>query len=229
MRIRSGLAGVFVLPLVGLFLGCFGGIFIWAGQESGKAAAHAEGLPALTAVMLEDSPLGREVVIEGRISDRNRVRFREFVAYVSEEYQGDDDDGDPKWRVDERVTPPLLLDLPDGRVQIENQDYTLESTPVTWQDSPTLRWNRARNEGTKRYRGFAVGNPAMAIGVVVEGQEGRALAASLLYGGTQADYVADRRSAAALFPKIGMGIAGIGVVIIGIGVWLVVRRLISGR
>lgn len=209
--------------LIGLFFGCFGGLFIWGGRSAGEAAARAEQLSPVSATILEDSPIDREVLVEGRISERNQQRFGEFVAYIREEYRGSDDEGDPEWDEDEHMTPPLLLDLADGRVQVENDTYRIENPPVEWQEDGALRWNSSTQEGTKRYQGFTAHNRVMAIGVIVEGQEGRALAAEVLFGGTRAEYIEQNQRAASVLPSIGGVFLAICVVLLVVALWIFVR------
>ncbi|NWG18901.1 MAG: hypothetical protein HXY39_01105 [Chloroflexi bacterium] len=215
----------------GIFMALFGLLFVTLGIGLGifgsraaiEAADRAERLPLATARVIERGAAGGEVVVEGRISTRNPQRFREFVAYVREEYRGTDSDGDPKWHEDERVTPPLVLELPDGLVQIENDNYRLESPPLRWQDSTSLSWNGLTGEGTRRYSGFAAGATVMAIGPIVQGREGPALQAEFLSSGDRAAYVAQQRSSAAAFPIVGLIFGGIGALFALVGLWQVLR------
>jgi hypothetical protein len=224
MQIRSNLAGWLILPFIALVFGAVAGGLILLGRDAAREAARVAQLSPLSATVLEDSPPGQAALIEGRISERNRQRLREFVVYVREEYRGSDDDGDPKWSEDKRVTPPLLIELADGRVQIENADYRLERAPVTWQEDTALWWNGISGEGTKRYTGFVAGDSVTAIGTVVQGREGRALKAERLYGGSRADYIADKRSDAAILPWIGGALGLVSAILLGVWVWLLLRR-----
>ncbi|MCG8353792.1 MAG: hypothetical protein MI924_39005 [Chloroflexales bacterium] len=52
--------------------------------------------------------------------------------YVREEYRGDDDDGDPEWREDERVTPPLLIEVAQKVVEIGNDTYRIDTASQRW-------------------------------------------------------------------------------------------------
>ncbi|MFP4440643.1 MAG: hypothetical protein ACLFVO_25695 [Chloroflexaceae bacterium] len=224
MQIRGKLAGCLILPFIALVFGAVAGGLILVGRNAAREAARVAQLSPLSATVLEDSPPGRAALIEGRISERNQQRLREFVVYVREEYRGSDDDGDPKWSEDERVTPPLLIELADGRVQIENADYRLERAPVTWQEDTALRWNGISGEGTKRYTGFVAGDPVTAMGTVVQGREGRALNAERLYGGSRADYIAEKESDAAILPWIGGSLGLVSAILLGVWVWLLLRR-----
>jgi hypothetical protein len=161
-------------------------------------------------------------LIEGRISERNPLHFRSFVAYVRYEYQGRDNDNDNevKWVEDERVTPPLLLDLPGGRIQLANSDYRLQGKLVKWQSEPNLTWDSWSQEGTKSYEGFERGNPVLAIGVVIERTTGREFRAEWLYGGTRSAYIEEQRRSAEIARWVGLVFLLVGVVILGLGTWL---------
>lgn len=220
-RRRGG--GIF-MTLFGLLFVALGiGLGIFGTRAAIAAADRAERLPLASARDIERGTAGAEVIVEGRISTRNPQRFREFVAYVREEYRGSDDDGDPEWREDERVTPPLVLELPDGLVQIENDNYRLESPPLRWQDSTSLSWNGLTGEGTRRYSGFAAGATVTAIGLIVAGQEGPALQAEFLSSGDRAAYVARQQSGATVFPIVGLIFGGIGALFALLGLWQVLR------
>lgn len=215
----------------GLFLALFGSLFVAVGIGIGyfgarfanDAADRAERLPLFSARDIDRSGGNQEVIVEGVVSARNPARFRDFVAYVREEYQGTDEDGDADWREDERVTPPLLLELPDGLVEIMNDTYRMQSPPQRWQESNTLSWNGLSGEGTKRYEGFAANQPVMALGRIVRGQEGQALEAEFLYGGDRAAYVARQRSDAAMLPIFGLIFGGVGAIMALAGLWQVLR------
>jgi hypothetical protein len=219
--------------IIPIFLIGFGLIFLILGvllatagaQQAGAEAERAERLPPLTVAALEDSRPGREVLIEGRISDRNPTLFQRFVAYVREEYRGSDDQDREKWEEDERRTPPLRIEVADGIVSLANSNYVLDTPPHIWHESePSRVWNGFTGEGTKRYRGFQAGDIALAIGTLASGSEGLELRAERVYGGTRSSYIADRRQAAVWMPRIGAIFGLVGVAIALLGVWWLLRR-----
>ncbi|HEU4324874.1 MAG TPA: hypothetical protein VFS21_17140 [Roseiflexaceae bacterium] len=206
-----------IFVLVGL------GLAVVAAGEARAAADRAERLTPLGAAALEDSPPGREVLVEGAVSARNRALFQDMVAYVREEYRGTDSDGDSQWSEDERRTPPLWLDLPGGTARLADDTYTLESPAQRWQEPGGLTWNGFSGEGTKRYRGFRAGDSVVAIGTLVAGQEGPELRAEFVAGGTRASYIASQRSGAAVLPWIGGIFTLVGAGLMAGGAWLLLR------
>lgn len=210
------------LVLFGLLfvaLGVFMGVFV-AG-DARASAERAERLTLANAAALEGAPAGAELLVEGQVSPRNQAHFRDFVAYVREEFRGADTNGDEKWAEDERVTPPLLLEA-GGAVRLANADYRLEGPHERWQEEG-LNWSSRTEEGTKRYRGFVAGRPAIAIGTAQPGAEGNELHAELVYGGTRAEYIAGQRASAGIFPWVGLAVGLAGAAVSFIGAW-VLRR-----
>lgn len=213
-----------------LLLLLFGSIFLTVGiavatigaSNATRAAERAEALRPLGAAGLDDTFPGRDALVEGTIDSRTRAQFREFVAYVRYEYQGKDENEDERWVEDVRVTPPLLLATVSGLVTIGGAGYRIEGPAHEWRESDTLTWTGA--EGTKRYTGLRAGDAVTAIGTVVDGAEGRELAAEVVFAGTQAEYAAAKRQESAAARLVG-GIAALtGTVICAIGGWLVMRR-----
>ncbi len=208
------------------FVALFGLAFVVVGfivgvgmaGEARSAAARAEALLPLTASQLDDQPPGQTVLVEGQLSPRNPARFRDFVAYVREEFRGTDSNGDEQWFEDERVTPPLLVEAA-GLIRISNDTYVLDAPHARWQEEG-LEWSSRTQEGTRRYRGLVASRPVLALGTVTRGAEGNELQAELVYGGTRAEYIAAQRSAARWLPWIGLFIGGAGLAVIFLGVWV---------
>jgi hypothetical protein len=211
-----GLIGALTL-LVGSIFGGFGAN--WLNDE----AARLEALPVVSAVSFEDRPLGTEVLIEGMADPRTTTRFRSYVAYIREEYRGENDDGNAIWFEDERITPALRIALADGEVQLIAGEYQLYQPLTAWQDSESLRWSGAVGTGTKRYRGIELGAPMIAVGKIVAGSEGPALQAAFIAGGNRADYLDDQRLGAAIFRWLGIGLAVFGGILLLVAVIVVVR------
>jgi hypothetical protein len=224
MRGCSGRMGAIVMILAGILF-IIGGIStgIAGARTAREAAERAERLPVMTARDIDRGSVGTEMIVEGFIDPRNPTRFRNFVAYIREEYRGLDANDNPDWKEDERWTPPLLIATEDGAVQVANDAYRLEEPPVKWQESDNPSWNIFSGEGTKRYAGFESGSPAMVIGRIVDGVEGRAIEAELMFGGTHAGYIAFQRTTASISPIIGLVLGGIGLLILLGGIWFLFR------
>ena len=224
MRGCSGRMGAIVMILAGILF-IIGGIStgIAGARTAREAAERAERLPVMTARDIERSSVGTEMIVEGFIDPRNPTRFRNFVAYIREEYRGLDSKDHPTWKEDERWTPPLLIATEDGAVQVANDAYRLEEPPVKWQESDNPSWNGFSGEGTKRYAGFESGSPAMVIGRIVDGVEGRAIEAELIFGGMRDGYVAIQRTTASISPVLGMVSGGLGILILIGGIWFLFR------
>ena len=193
-----------------------------------RAANQVEGFTPVTMAVLEDSLPGRKVLVEGHVSSRNPVQSHGFVAYMREEREiyTDNEDGKSSgsWHVSERVTPPLLLalnvtkglELPGGLVQIENDDYDLE-------DTSTIKEERIGEYNDTRYKGIGIGDPVIAVGIVSAGVERPQIKADFIARGTQASYVARRRSGGVIFCVISVVIGVVGGLIL---MWNQVTRLL---
>jgi hypothetical protein len=160
-------------------------------------------LEPLSAVVLADSAPGREALVEGRISRQNDIARYGLVAY-SYERRERDTDGDYEWKTYRHETPPLLIDLPNGRIQVE-RDYDLQSLPSS---------NNHRN-GNERYRGLKHGDAVLVVGTVARTLEIPRINAEFVAGGTRDSYIASQRNAAHIFSIIGWVVSGIGLLIFG--------------
>lgn len=111
-----------VMIVAGAICLLLGLIFIFVGMIVQGEANQIESLPLLTTVAdIRDSEDGRAASIDARIAERNDLYDEGLVAYVRQEHRGQkcnnsDDDCEPLWVEDDRVTPPLWLDISDGRL-----------------------------------------------------------------------------------------------------------------
>ncbi|EFO79588.1 hypothetical protein OSCT_2714 [Oscillochloris trichoides DG-6] len=211
-----------IMSLIFLGVGIFTGFFL--SRDAQNEAERVAKLTPMTRMALERAAVGTPVLLEAQVSSRNPTKFRSFVAYVREEYRGRDSDGDADWREDERVTPPLLLDLDGGVVQIGNGDYRISRSHEKWQESNTLFWNGLSGEGTKRYAGLVAGGKLLVIGTIQRGREGNTVQAEQVFGGTQAEYIENQRSTARFLPFFGLIFGVIGLIMLGAAV----RKLLVG-
>jgi hypothetical protein len=199
--------GALLCGLVGLF-------------SSIRAANKVRSLRPITAIGLEAARPGEEVLVEGRVSDRNPVRSHGFVAHVREQRDIDEDGDADSWSLSARMTPPLLLELADGLVQIGNDDYQLE-------DAHAIEEEESFDQpSTTRYRGLAVDDPIIAVGVVVDGPELPQIEADFIARGTRAGYVARKRTGGVIFCASSIVVAAIGGLIL---FWDQVTRLLPWR
>lgn len=192
----------------GIWLFCIifiiiGGIFTWLGWLAGQEADRLAGIPVLDLAALRAASPGAIAVIEGRIAERNPLQHQTLVAFIQEQYQGEDcdDDGcDAIWREQQRATPPLWLDLPGGRAQIINDGYYMQNPTAGWESTP----NRIAYK-TIRYQGFEINDQVFAEGRVAPAtDEAPAFEATFLSGGTQAWRIADQRFIGRLFFWLGL-------------------------
>lgn len=221
---------------VTLFLSLFGGLFVLVGlgllllnTRLSAATEQAAALPLLNAAQLSQGSPGAVAMIEGKIAERNSLHAEGFVVYLRQRYQGEQCDvqsgtATPKceavWTEEERITPPVWLDLPDGRVRLANADYALQHPPAVWQSTETLI-----EDETVRYEGFKINSPVFAQGTVMVDGTASVFKADFLYGGDRDAYFADQQSANKLVFWLGVAFTIIGSgVLLGLGVGLLAWR-----
>ncbi|MBN1661478.1 MAG: hypothetical protein JXA93_24005 [Anaerolineae bacterium] len=176
---------------------------------SHHAADRVEHLQPISARDLVSTPPGVEVLIEAHVADDNRVLLEpyRFVAYVREGRSVWEDDGSwetGSWSERERVTPPLLLDLGDVVIEIENDDYELRNVRTV------ETGGRAGEPDDTRYSGLRAGEPVLVLGTVLGGKEVGRVEAEFIAGGTRDSYIAGQRSAGWIFAFISLVVALLG-------------------
>ena len=223
-----------------LILGSVGGLLFLVGlallllgrsqaQETEQLAAG----PVLNSLaQLSQTPPGGAVMVQGKVAERNAPLDQEFVAYVRDQYQGErcvtatPSKGsvtgrtmcDPIWTEDKRETPPLWLDLSEGRVQLANTDYQLQKPPATWQSTTGLIENQ-----TVRYEGFKIGALVFTHGTVVMEGDTPTLRAEFIYGGDSQTYFDEQRSGTGVLFLLGSLFAIVGVLVLvamGVVAWV---------
>jgi hypothetical protein len=184
---------IFILSFFfGAFFFCFGSFLFHLNAPGWGEIERQEQILVVNASNLSTFPLRTKALLEGRVSKLNPLQFRSFVAYTRREYRGSEcspsDDGlecTDIWVYDESVTPPLWLDFSGGQVQLANNNYIIWVPSTTWQSTERL----VENE-TKKYEGFEIGDPVLAVGHLVEAAERRAFQAQRLYNGNRDSYLA---------------------------------------
>lgn len=208
-------------PSMGLlFVGCALLCGLVGLGSSIRAANRVRGLRPVTVARLQSIRAGREVLVEGRVSSRNSVRSHGLVAYVRESREFDEEDSVGRWFESARVTPPLLLELQDGLVQISNDDYGLED-PHIIEEAGSFG-----EPSTTRYKGLEADDPVIAVAIVVDGRERPEIDADLIARGTRASYLARRRRGGVLFCVGSFVVAVLGGTIL---LWDQVARLLPRR
>jgi len=191
-----------ILSAIGLPFLIIGLVFtIFLADAMNEEAARVAVLTPMSATRLSDTPPGREILVEGRVSDRNSLRFRSYVAFIVEECEIDRD-GDEECRVVNRVTPPLEIALPDGPVQIANDTYSLQGMTST------------AYQGDLEYSGIEAGAPVIVVGTLAPRDGSPQLQAEFIAHGTQADYIASQRIGSIVWRLFGLLFAVIGAALI---------------
>jgi hypothetical protein len=176
---------------------------------SQRAAGRVEGLQPIGARALMSTPPGTEVLIEAHVSDDNRVLLEPYgyVAYVREERSVWRDDGSwetGSWSEQARVTPPLLLELADVVIEIENDDYALQNVHTVEEGGAVGQ------PSDLRLTGLRAGEPVLVLGTVLGGKEVGRVEAEFIAGGTRESYIAGQRSAGWIFLAVSLVVALLG-------------------
>ncbi|HZY42308.1 MAG TPA: hypothetical protein VFF59_09955 [Anaerolineae bacterium] len=184
-------------------------------SSSGLSSAtdQAERLRPVTGDQLRELSDGQEVLIEGTIDPRTPARFRTFVAYERARHITDNDLTSDIWHVEEQVTPQLWIALADGQtVRVINGYYPLRH--------PISTWVQSGNSGSSpmRYSGLQIGDRVAAIGALISSADGPVLNASIVAGGTRAEWLADERGLSPIIMD-GLLVAGAVLIVIALAAW----------
>ncbi len=185
---------------------------------SSDVTERAARLPALIGAQLRALSGGEEVLIEGTIDAPSPVQDQPFVAYQRQTSMVDNDLG-RYWYAAGQVTPPLWIVLVDGeRVHVLNSGYQLHHV-----DSARIVVPPSVNSGSTRYVGLQVGERVTAMGTFVAEPGGLALRASVVAGGSRAEWLADEQG---IGPSTldGVIFAGIALSVVALAVWWLVRH-----
>ncbi len=205
-------AALLLIGSLGLCCGLFSGVLFPRLFDADVARVQA--LDPLSYAAFEDATPGRAALLEGRLSARNPASPEGFVIYTRS-VASLDRDGKRVWRELERVQPPLLLELPGGVARVVG-DYNLNGSLERVGDDLT------------QIEGLRAGASVMAVGTLVQGQEGVELQADLVAAGTRAAFLASNRAAALFFSIFGWALIGGGALLF-VGGLFVLLRLLRGR
>ena len=166
------------------------------------AAEHARlvALPSPDARSIGSTPIGTEVIAEGRISRAQPAHFREFVAYIKEEEERDATQRERRgyWKIVERVTPALALESGDGVLRLVNTNYAITS--------PATRWRDRSKVIDTAYSGLVASEPVFVHGRVAAG----GLEAIAVGSGTRTSHLATMARHADVAWWLGVGFQSVG-------------------
>jgi hypothetical protein len=185
------------------------------------AARHAQlvALPSPDAVVLADTPPGREVLIDGRIAADQPMLFRNFVAFLKEEEQRGKSDDDPtEWKVRERQAPPLHIERTgDESIRVVNFAYGLWGAKTSWRDESKVI--------DTRYTGLVSGEAVVVRGRTAVG----GIEAIEVASGTRASYLAEVAGNAGVAWWLGVGFMALGTLMAAIALVLFVKAVRAAR
>jgi len=202
-------AALLLIGSLGLCCGLFSGVLFPRLFDADVARVQA--LAPLSYAAFEDGTPGRAALLEGRLSARNPASPEGFVIYTRS-VASLDRDGKRVWRELERVQPPLLLELPGGVARVVG-DYNLNGIMERVGDDLT------------QIEGLRAGASVMAVGTLVQGQEGVELQADLVAADTRAAFLASNRAAALFFSIFGWALIGGGALLFVGGLFVLLRLL----
>jgi len=143
-------------------------------RPSPSTVDRIEQLTPLSRAELLAAPAASDVLIEGRISDRNEVLGHGFVAYTRD-HGVPDIRNDTVWRTDEDATPALVVAMADGPITVAGNYRLSGNLPVIV-------------EGDYRYTGLAVGDQVMVIGRPAFGNIAEQIHSASIILGSHASY-----------------------------------------
>lgn len=215
VALRRALSIVLLLVgSLGLCCGIFPGVLL--PMLFSAEIARVERLQPSSFAAFEDGAPGREVLIEGTLSPRSRTSPDGLIIYVRS-VAGVDADGDRIWVEAERVQPPLLIALSGGLAQVRDGYGLNGGLPVVVE------------QDALRIEGLRAGDSVLAVGTLVQGQEGIELDADFVAVGTRQAYLDENRTAALFFSIFGWALIGAGAAMLIGGLAILVTGLMRPR
>jgi hypothetical protein len=212
MRVANNIGGCGCASVFGLLFFILGlGIALFVPEMMREEANRIEQMKPASAAAMANAGPGQEVLVEGRISERNPQVRGALVAYIHERLERDSD-GDREWEVYSTEAPSLLIELPDGRIQVA-QNYEVKHP------------SRSERQGDHRYRGFGYDDQVLVVGTAVRGFELPEIQAEFVSGGTQASYVEGQRTGAIIVLVISGVFAVVGLIVMATGVFSGLRSM----
>ena len=157
----------------------------------------------------EGDPVGTEVLIEGKVTDKNDLLVHQFVHAERETFQEASGSSRSYWKTKQQFKQPLHL-----TVGAEDVVLVVDTPVVRGKD--VMTFVDPSNSGN-RWRGIGRGAAVTAVGTIISSNP-VTIKAGVIYGSDRDGYAADlafgRRS---LFITIGIALL-IGIAIIAYGV-----------
>lgn len=123
---------------------------------------------------------GTLVIIEGRVSMKNKLLVHDYVDAAKECYGNDAD-----WSIIESYCQPVLVDLPPGEIILTSGRVCTRATG----NNVLYTGEKTKDGENVRYTGLKRGDPVTAIGTVTA-HSPAALAVKYWYSGSIDDYTA---------------------------------------
>ncbi|MEM7030258.1 MAG: hypothetical protein AAF629_11875 [Chloroflexota bacterium] len=186
------------LLIVGVVFLTFGGaVAFFFPYEAEKRAERVAAMQPKSVTQLGDTLAGTPVMVEGVVSIENPILVRSFVAYKVKECTTDTD-GDEDCDLKATVTPPLIIELPDGAVHISNDAYALNGRFSVY------------TEGNLDYVGLEVGDIIVTEGTLATQDGSPRITVDYVYLGNRADYIASLQSEGRFVWYLGIFFAFLG-------------------
>jgi len=217
-----GLSRTIVLGAVGLFFLLVGltvlllAVSFMRGLDREAALAQQPSLRSSAEVAA--SPPKRTVMLEGRVSERNKPVYQQLVAYERDVDKGQPASskrgrGSPNWMSDGRETPELLLELSDGSLRLASSICDLDGN---------LHILYAQEEGkSRRYQGLQAGDQVLVFGQVAAVRGEPVVSPSKIFVGNRAQLIADAGN-----DRIGVLACGAVLLVIWMGLGTILMRIL---
>ena len=196
---RMMIVGV-IMMLVAIGILAFTLVIAGEEEDAVKKAARFDG-DAAGAVQ------GKLIIVEGRVSAKNRMLLRDFVD-AAKEYQADKG----SWTILESYRQPVLADLARGGIILNSGNVCTRA-----KGNNVLKTDERTASGRKiRYTGLKRGDPITAVGTLNSSAQA-ALEVAYWYSGSVADYenyLASSRKGAYIFFAV-IAALGAGFILLG--------------
>lgn len=194
---------------------------LWSGYGTYNAVREADALQAALTLLAEAPapavadlaalPTGRDVVIEGTISERTPTLFEDTLVIVIHERQVTTINGS-RWQEQEPTLQPLLLNVGEQGERVQIEGPRRDATDAAY---AAYGLEQRFNDSSNRWYGLVHGERVFVFGRVVQSSEQPYLDATVVCAGnrTQCDAILRRERNDTL---VGGFILGMITVVLGI-------------